>query len=170
MVEFALGLPLLLAMIIGIIEIGRLVLAFTVVSNVAREGARYAIMTTVAATPATMPEEPGYTEAAKPVWWQYCNAGHSGTSITYNATDSRCVGWPNIVSTVVSKSPGLQLDRVRVKVSYASSTGTLDGYNRSVPISVEVSYTHVILFARFLRLPDALSTVTVQSTSTMFTQ
>jgi Flp pilus assembly protein TadG len=170
MVEFALGLPLLLAMIIGIIEIGRLVLAFTVVGNVAREGARYAIMTTVAAAPATMPEEPGYTEAAKPAWWQYCNAGHSGTSVTYNATDARCVGWPNVVSTVVGKSPGMQVDRVMVTVSYTTLTGTLDGYNRSVPITVEVNYTHTILFAHFLRLPSSLSTVTVKGTSTMLTQ
>ncbi|MCC6627930.1 MAG: pilus assembly protein [Chloroflexi bacterium] len=170
MVEFALGLPILLLIIIGVVEIGRAVLAYTVVGNVSREGARYAIMTTAAAAPSSMPASPD-TDASKLAWWQKCNAGHTGTSVVYTPADfAFCDGWPNVVSSIVSKSPGLSLSRVEITVSYNSPSGTLDGFNRSVPITVAVRYTHPILFGQFLRLPAPLNTIILNSSSTMLTQ
>jgi hypothetical protein len=171
MVEFALGLPLLLLIIIGVVEMGRAVLAYTVVGNLAREGARYAIMTTAAPAPSSMPNSGPDTDPSKLAWWQKCNAGHSGTSVTYTLTDfGFCEGWPNVVSSVVGKSPGLRLSDLQVTVSYTSPTGSLDGFNRSVPMTVTISYTHEILFATFLRLPPGVGTLTLTSASTMVSQ
>jgi hypothetical protein len=155
LVEFALGLPILLLIIIGVVEIGRAVLAYTVVGNIAREGARYAIMTT-AMDPQT--------------WQQTCNFG-SGSSIVYSLGDFvTCDGSPNIVSSIVSKSPGLDLARLTITVSHSSTSGTLEGFNRSVPVTVRVDYTHPILFGQFLRLSSPFDSLSLSSASTMFTQ
>ncbi|MBI1880601.1 MAG: pilus assembly protein, partial [Chloroflexi bacterium] len=43
LVEFALILPLLLLLLVGIVEAGRLIWAFITVQTAAREAARYAI-------------------------------------------------------------------------------------------------------------------------------
>jgi hypothetical protein len=171
MVEFAIGLPILLAMFIGFIEIGRAILAYTVVGNVAREGTRYAIMTTVI-EPAPLPgTPPSGTNPAQPTWWQRCNMGHAGVSLPYTSADfPDCSTWPNIVSTVMSKSPGLDLNTVKIFVSYQNGGSTLEGYNRGAQMKVKVEYTHSILFAKFLRLPDSLSTFTMSSESTMLSQ
>jgi Flp pilus assembly protein TadG len=45
LVEFALILPLLLLLFLGIIEFGRAMLAYNTIANAAREGARYGIVT-----------------------------------------------------------------------------------------------------------------------------
>jgi len=44
LVEFALILPILLLIVLGLIEFGRAFFIYTVVSNAAREGARYGIV------------------------------------------------------------------------------------------------------------------------------
>lgn len=44
LVEFALILPLLLLLFLGIIEVGRLMLSYNTIANAAREGARYGIV------------------------------------------------------------------------------------------------------------------------------
>lgn len=44
LVEFALILPLLLLLLLGIIEVGRLVFSYNTIANAAREGARYSIV------------------------------------------------------------------------------------------------------------------------------
>jgi Flp pilus assembly protein TadG len=44
LVEFALILPLLLLLLLGIIEFGRAILAYNTIANAAREGARYGIV------------------------------------------------------------------------------------------------------------------------------
>ena len=44
LVEFALILPLLLLLFLGIIEFGRAILAYNTIANAAREGARYGIV------------------------------------------------------------------------------------------------------------------------------
>ena len=44
LVEFALILPLLLLLFLGIIEFGRAMLAYNTIANAAREGARYGIV------------------------------------------------------------------------------------------------------------------------------
>lgn len=162
MVEFAIGLPVLLTLLLGFIEVSQLVLAYIVVGQTAHEAARYAITTTVS-TP--------------PTWAQQCNRGLD-ISISpgyeqYNATESACVGWTNVVSTVASKSPGIRLATTRIRISYqrtpppASGQLGLEGYNRSVPLTVTVLYDHQPLTASFLRLP---TTITLQGAATMVTQ
>ena len=42
MVEFAIALPVLLALLVGIMEVGRMVIMYTLVVNSSREAARYA--------------------------------------------------------------------------------------------------------------------------------
>src|SRR5262245_51860586 len=84
LVEFALGLPLLLIILIGVVEVGRLALAYTVVGNLAREGARYAIMTTGMNQAASGTPSGVDTDPDQPAWWQKCNFG-PGTSATYTA-------------------------------------------------------------------------------------
>ena len=49
LVEFALILPLLLLLFLGIIEFGRAMLAYNTIANAAREGARYGIVTPIEA-------------------------------------------------------------------------------------------------------------------------
>jgi Flp pilus assembly protein TadG len=44
LVEFALILPLLLLLFLGIIEFGRTILAYNTIANAAREGVRYGIV------------------------------------------------------------------------------------------------------------------------------
>jgi Flp pilus assembly protein TadG len=51
MIEFALTLPLLLLLVLGMIEFGFLFREYEVVTNAAREGARIAILPTYSATP-----------------------------------------------------------------------------------------------------------------------
>jgi len=44
LVEFALILPILLVLLLGVIEFGRLIFIYNTIANAAREGARYAIV------------------------------------------------------------------------------------------------------------------------------
>jgi Flp pilus assembly protein TadG len=42
MVEFAIALPVLLALLVGIMEVGRMILTYTLVNNASRDAVRYA--------------------------------------------------------------------------------------------------------------------------------
>ncbi len=42
MVEFALVLPIIILIVVGVVDLGRAIYAYSVISNAAREGARYA--------------------------------------------------------------------------------------------------------------------------------
>jgi Flp pilus assembly protein TadG len=117
MVEFAIGLPVLLTLLLGFIEVSQLVLAYIVVGQTAHEAARYAITTTVSTPPS---------------WSQYCNRGldvsiGSGYQ-QYDATDSTCVGLTNVVSTVTSKSPA--------SASPTPASGLATVYRRQPPCSL----------------------------------
>jgi hypothetical protein len=178
MVEFALGLPVLLALLIGLLEMGRMVMSFTLVGHAAREGARYGAMTTVIAPPPLPgPTPPSGTDPLQPTWWQPCNRGLDDSIspgyVEYPATDSRCVGWPNIVSTAAYGGTGTNLSDMRVRISYDRSPPPIGPYglegidNRGVPLKVTVIYNHRPLFAQFLRIP---ATVPIQITATTLTQ
>src|SRR5262245_25613795 len=72
MVEFALGLPVLLMLLVGIVEMSRMILAYNVVNNAAREGALYAAATTTIAPPPA-----GSPAPDQPTWSQPCNLGRN---------------------------------------------------------------------------------------------
>ncbi len=52
LVEFALVFPLLIFMLLGLVDLGRAVYAFSALSNAAREGARVAAVNQIVTTPA----------------------------------------------------------------------------------------------------------------------
>jgi len=70
LVEFALILPLLLMLILGIIEGGRIIWAYVTVQNAAREAARYAVT--------GRPFACGSDPAGSPDWTVYCDDSSTG--------------------------------------------------------------------------------------------
>ena len=64
LVEFALVAVLLLALVLGIVEFGRVWMTFQVVTNAAREGARLAALPV---TQAVVHDEQGQAAAGRPV-------------------------------------------------------------------------------------------------------
>jgi Flp pilus assembly protein TadG len=181
MVEFALGLPVLLLLLVGVVEMSRMILAYNVVNNVAREGALYAAATTTIAPPPLPGTLPTGANPNQPTWWQPCNVGQNvrlpppaDGYIEYPATDARCVGWANVVSAVTRKAQGIDPARALVRISYdrpaAAGPGeplpaALEGYNRGVPVMVVVEYRHYPLATRLLGIP-AMVTLTGSSTAT----
>jgi hypothetical protein len=171
MVEFALGVPILLLLLVGLLEVSRAVFVYTVAAGAAREGARYAIMTTVIDPPPAGSPDPGL-----PTWMQPCNRGldvaHSPAVQEYLLNDSQCAGWPNVVAAVASKSVGLPGADTKVRIAYQNPNGGaltygLEGYNRGVPIVVTVIYDHRPIAANFLGIP---AMVQIRSSSTMSAQ
>jgi hypothetical protein len=173
MVEFALGLPILLLLLLGLIEIGRAVMTYNVVGNVAREGAHYAIM---------LPALNAPSDPSPQVWEEYCNRGlDESLDMTgptepkgemYLGNDAACGGWANVVSAVMSKAVVLRPADTKIYIAYdrVSPVPTpygLEGYNRGVPLIVTVRYDHRLLVGQFLGLPG---TLTMTGSSTMITQ
>jgi hypothetical protein len=176
MVEFALGLPVLLLLLVGIVEMSRMVLAYNVVNNAAREGALYAAATTTIAPPPLPGTLPAGADAAQPTWWQPCNRGENvwlpppaDGYKQYPATDARCVGWPNVVSAVMGKAQGIDPATAVVRISYdrpgVPLPNALEGYNRGVPVKVVVEYRHYPLATRLLGI-DSMVKLTGSSTAT----
>ncbi len=98
LIEFALVLPLLLAIMAGIVDFGRLFQRYEVVTNAAREGARLAVL-------------PGYAEAdVRARVNAYLDAG-VGAGASAHATVTR---------TIVSITPGTgaAFSAARVTVAY----------------------------------------------------
>jgi Flp pilus assembly protein TadG len=162
MVEFALGLPLLLVILIGLLEVGIAVMKYSIVSNVARDGARYA---------ATM------TGIDTARWKLDCNIGQVGTGRTYAV--AACPPDASLPETVVAyvarKAVGLDSDQIRVTITYEED---MNGFNRGRPISVKVDYAHQLMLGRFApnsrgeeRIFYLLpSTVNIQSSSRMLAE
>jgi hypothetical protein len=168
MVEFALGLPLLLILFIGMIEVGRAVFIYNVVGNAAREGARFGIMTTGI--------DPPSTPLADMTWYKLCNRGLDDSKSPgyqeYLGNTSSCEISPNVVHTVIERAAVLDAASTRIQISYdrdapvPNPTG-LEGYNRGVPFTVKVIYRHRPLFAQFIGIPAFFDII---ASSTMMTQ
>lgn len=101
MVEFALTLPILMLLIVGIIEFGVIAYNKAVITNASREGARYGV---VFRSPsyATTTEIETFTS-------DYC----TGKLITFSATPGNLV-----VTAVQSSSPPTFGDTLTVTVNY----------------------------------------------------
>jgi Flp pilus assembly protein TadG len=99
LVEFALILPWLLLLFFGIIEFGRLILAYEELNNAAREGARYAIVHGSDSTCPSGPMPGGVTSAspcADPAGLAVeQTVVRSGVSLTLT-TSQVTVEWPDL--------------------------------------------------------------------------
>src|SRR5216683_4963285 len=85
MVEFSLVGFMFIIVLLGIVEMGRMVLVYTTVANAARTGARYAIVhggtrTGPGATGVNGPSGPGNTTQVKTVVQNFASAGLLDTS------------------------------------------------------------------------------------------
>lgn len=106
LVEFGLTILILLIFIAGIIEMGRLVLAYTTVANSARAGARYAIVHGGDLTSGA--SGPGNDAAVKTVVKNFAGAGtislaDSDITVTYSPNNS--AGSTVTVKVVYTYSP-----------------------------------------------------------------
>lgn len=129
-----------------------MVLAFTVGGHAAREGAAYAAMTTVIKPPPLPATPPTGANPGRPTWNQPCNLAGS-----YRADDGRCLGWPNVVSTVVNNGQWLWAGDTRIDIIYGQNPATLQvglgGYNRDVPVTVVVHHNFRPILASFIGVP-----------------
>lgn len=91
LIEIAIALPVLLALLIGIFEFARAYNVKQVITNAAREGAREAVLPSTTST--------GDVDAV--VTGRLSDAGVSGATITYNPSDID-VGTGTAVSVTVS--------------------------------------------------------------------
>jgi len=99
LIEFALVLPMLLLVVLGIVEFGLLFQRFEVLNNAAREGARMAVL-------------PGYTTAdvsSRVV--AYTNAAGINTP-------ALVAGNVRVQNTTIGAAPGIQCKRVIVDYTY----------------------------------------------------
>jgi Flp pilus assembly protein TadG len=139
LVEFAVTIVVLLALVFGVIEIARIMLCYTTVANAARVGARYAITnSSVPGTTATFSGVSTIKSNITTVVQNFAAAGTLNTSSTYLTVS---VSYPD-GGTCTSTS--------------TSCTGTTAG-NR---VSVSVSYTYDPLLTYF-----SLGTIHLTSTS-----
>ena len=117
LVEFALVIPVLLLLLVGILDTGRAVNAYVTISNASREGARYAALNPTAA-PAAIRSSAVLPHA------QQLDAAGIAVSVTYNAsvTSANC---PVATTTPPpATSPAPTTIPVRVDVSYPWSAAT----------------------------------------------
>jgi Flp pilus assembly protein TadG len=131
-IEFALTLPLLLLVVLGIIEFGFLFQQYEVVTNAAREGARIAVLPTYSAN-ATATEANVRARVN-----QYLTAGGLSTaSATICGGGGTCPGdWLSVTDTIVAGPPCLAVKVFRVTVEYqhpvAFVGGILSYFGKSV--------------------------------------
>lgn len=119
LVEFAMTIVALLALVFGVVEITRLMLCYTTVANSARLGARYAITnSSVPGTTVYYADVSNYKSNTTSVVQNFATAGtlsSSNLTVTVAFPDSSCTGTTS-TSTCTGTSPG---NRVSVSVSYA---------------------------------------------------
>jgi Flp pilus assembly protein TadG len=140
-VEFALTLPLLLLVVLGIIEFGFLFQQYEVVTNAAREGARIATLPTYSAN-ATATQTNVTTRVN-----QYLAAGGLGSaSAIYGG--SGCPGactWLPVNDTIIAGTPGLCVKVFPLTVEYqhpvAFVGGVLTFFGRSLPTTITLRAT-----------------------------
>lgn len=152
LVEFALVLPILVWMIVGGLDLGRIVLGNDLVTNAAREAARYAIVhgSSHLAT-AWCPAGPMDADIVAPSASTTCPYPSPSTeSIKQVARDFAAAGGLEVVVTVCYGAD----------CSGDTSTAT---NKRGTPVTVTVRGTVTTVAAQFL----GISTFTVSSSSTM---
>jgi Flp pilus assembly protein TadG len=127
-IEFALTLPLLLLVVLGIIEFGFMFQEYEVVTNAAREGARIAILPTYS-TNATVTQ----TNVTTRINQYLTSAGLSTASATICGGGGTCPGssnWLPVIDTIVAGTPGLCIKVFPVTVQYAHPVPFIGGIIR----------------------------------------
>ena len=116
LVEFALILPILILLLVGILDTGRAVNAYVTISNASREGARYVALNPTAAPSAIK------SNAVLP-HTQQLDPGSVAVSVTYsgNVTSNAC---PVATTTAPPAASPPATIPVRVDVTYPWSAAT----------------------------------------------
>jgi Flp pilus assembly protein TadG len=138
MVEFALVAVLLVVVLVGVVEMGRLILVYTTMADAARAGVRYA-MVHGADRPAT-----GISSADE----------QSGPG---NPCTSACTEVVNVVKNYAAAGL-LNSNNVQVTVAYPGLSSVKNGPGQPVQVSVSYIYDPLIGYFSFL-------TPTLSSTS-----
>ena len=126
LVEFALGMPLIILLTLAVIDLARGVYTYNTLSNCAREGARFGIV--------LVDDAWGDTD--------YLNLGNAAG--TY-ASAAPYVGTHTIVGRVVAKAGILDPALLKVTISH-SPTGTEAGLKLPVRVIVEYPFTPAITY------------------------
>jgi Flp pilus assembly protein TadG len=123
LVEFSLTILVLLILVAGIIEMGRLVLAYTTVANSARAGARYAIVHGGDLTSGA--SGPGNDSAVKTAVKNFAGAGTiqlADSNITVTYSPSNLAGSTVTVKVVYTYTPMLGYFSSLLNVSLGSTS------------------------------------------------
>jgi Flp pilus assembly protein TadG len=141
-VEFALTLPLLLLVVLGIIEFGFLFQEYEVVTNAAREGARIAILPTYSANASAT--QTNVTARVN----QYLTAGGLSTASATIYGGSGCpssCNWLFASEQIVAGPPALCVSVFPVTVAYQHPVPFLGGiikyFGKSLPNAITLRAT-----------------------------
>jgi Flp pilus assembly protein TadG len=122
LIEFAVTLPILLLLILGLFDLGRAVYTYNTLSNISREGARMGMV--MQGSQWTVDgNHPGVYTAIVP----------------YSTTNT-------IVGRVVKQSVALQPDLVTVTISTPLGTGRF----MKLPVTVQLDYTFTPMFSEII--------------------
>lgn len=141
-IEFALTLPLLLLVVLGIIEFGFLFQEYEVVTNAAREGARIAVLPTYSATAGVT--QTNVTTRIN----QYLTAAGLNTASATIYGGSGCPGactWLPVTDTIIAGTPGLCVKVFPVTVHYAHPVAFARGitlfFGKTLPTTITLKAT-----------------------------
>ena len=141
-IEFALTLPLLLLVVLGIIEFGFLFQQYEVITNAAREGARIATLPTYSANAGVT--QTNVTARVN----QYLTAGGlspaSATIRGGSGCPSAC-NWLPVIDTIVAGPPAVCVKVFPVTVEYAHPVAFVRGvtifFGRTLPTTITLRST-----------------------------
>ena len=122
LVEFALGLPLIILLTLGMIDLARAVYYYNTLSDIARDGARFGIVLT----------DPGWETIYGQNPWTV--PGNQPGTTPYIMRDY--VGTNTIVGNVAKRAGVLDASQTKVTITV---TGTPDAHLR-LPLTVKVEY------------------------------
>ena len=117
LVEFAIVVPILLLLLVGILDTGRAVNAYVTISNASREGARYAALNPTAA-PAAIRSSAVLPHA------QQLDASGIAVSVTYSGSVTSTACPVPTTTAPPASSPAPTTIPVRVDVTYPWSAAT----------------------------------------------
>lgn len=152
LVEFALVLPILIGMLVGSLDLGRVILANDLVANAAREAARYAIVHGGSKITAC-PVGPAGPEAIVPLASPSCPHPSPSTQAIRDVAIGFAGAGGQAVTVTVCYGRGCSGDTNAVGATNV----------RGTPVTVTVTATVQAVAARFV----GISSFTVSSTSTM---
>jgi Flp pilus assembly protein TadG len=141
-IEFALTLPLLLLVVLGIIEFGFLFQEYEVVTNAAREGARIAVLPTYSADAAST--QANVTARVN----QYLSTAGLSTASATIYGGSGCPGactWLPAIDTIITGPPAVCIKVFPVTVHYAHPVAFARGitifFGKTLPTTITLKAT-----------------------------